>query len=229
MKPLFALGSRLAPLRQLRVQGAQLLRQVRGIPQRHANPYATHVPVLVALGQVLPVRRVLELGCGQFSTATLLDRELFPSLCRLDSYEHDPAWAARVEEELGADKRLHLCAVDEPMSAVAARLPISTYDLIFIDDSLTAEARAATIQAVAAAELGVCVAVIHDFEQTVYQQAAAGFRHRFAFTALNPFTGVAWNDAPLHGSALRRFNRLIASFVGRTPPEARSLWLALLR
>src|SRR5574341_819530 len=102
------------------------------VPPRAENPYATHVPVLVALARVIPVRRVLELGCGRYSTFTFLNRVAFPQLEQLYSLENDRDWAARIAAEAGTDARLSLRFVDGLLAAAVAAMELSSYDLILI-------------------------------------------------------------------------------------------------
>src|SRR5579859_3848467 len=75
---------------------------------RSAKPYTTHLPALLALRFLRPIRRVLELGAGEHSTLAFLDRECFPELETLLSFEQDPQWAERVKTLAGSDARLSL-------------------------------------------------------------------------------------------------------------------------
>ena len=217
------------PMRSLRACARQLARRVQGLPERHANPYATHLPVLVALAQIVPVRRVAEFGCGMYSTLTFLDRAVFPELIQLDSFENDVAWVERLRAAVGGDSRVRLTPVAGPMSRAVDDLPLYAYDLIFIDDSLTAEERVATIRAVSSARPLPGIVVIHDFEHPLYQHAAADFAQRFRFVALNPNSGVAWDAAHIDEGQLRQLQRVLARHATRVQPDDRAAWLQLLR
>jgi len=51
----------------------------------------------------------------------------------------------------------------------------------------------------------------------VYRSAARGFAHRFRFTALNPNTGVAWNQARLEASYLQKVNSIVKTHYREIP------------
>lgn len=209
----------------------RLVRRVinRVVPQppgRHENPYATHIPALVGLGRLLELERVIELGCGQYSSLTLLDRAAFPRLAVLDSYDTDREWLEKVREMSG-DARVSLHHVDGAMAEAVPSLDLASCDLIFIDDSLTVEERSATIRSVTAARSSNprLVAVVHDFENVEYREAASGFAHVFAFTSLNPNTGVMWDEAPLDPARLRRIDDLVRRHSRRLQPDGVGEWL----
>jgi hypothetical protein len=65
-------------------------------PPRAPNEFATHIPILIGIARILPIRHVLELGCGTYSTLTFLNRTALPDLIGLDSLETDLAWAERL-------------------------------------------------------------------------------------------------------------------------------------
>src|ERR1700752_5425053 len=125
-----------------------LLRPVKktlfGPAPRAKNDYATHVPVLIGLSKIGPIKSVLELGSGKYSTLTFLNREVFPDLEVLDSFETDPDWAERVRELVKLDKRATMHVVDGPMVEAVGRIDLDVYDLVFVDDSSTSVDRATT-------------------------------------------------------------------------------------
>ena len=155
----------------------------------HANPYATHLPVLSAVASVIKVRSVLELGSGPFSTSLFLDRRMFPDLEKLTSYEDDPSWAAAVTERVGTDPRLDFRVVESVSHSVPA--DVGDYDLVFIDDSRLTVERTQTIESVAAMAPKGLVA-IHDFELRSYRHAAKVFDHRRIFRTFTPQVGFCW-------------------------------------
>ena len=174
------------------------------------NPYTTHMPVLAAVARLLPVQRVLEFGCGEYSTLTFLNREVFPNLERLDSYENKQSWAELVRQRSGDDSRLTLTTVAGSMSSVVDGIDSSAYDLVFLDDSTNlADRSQATMEAVAVNAHLRNVLIIHDFEHQAYRAAAYPFGRSFRFTALNPNTGVVWRDAELRRADLKSVNRSI--------------------
>lgn len=192
--------------------------------RRHANPYATHLPVLLGLARLYPVRRVLELGCGFNSTLTFLNRAAFGNLQSLVSYENDPQWARQVAARAGNDSRLTLHQVAGPIHTVVRGLDLGDYDLVLVDDATEAAQRAATIRAVAGRCPAACLVAIHDFEVEAYQSAARAFRRSFCFTAFNPHTGLAWNDARRDTRHLKRLNALIRRRTPLLAPDDLAGW-----
>jgi SAM-dependent methyltransferase len=160
---------------------------------RAANDYATHVPILIGLARLREIRRVLEFGCGYYSTLTFLNRTAFPHLERLVSIENDAAWAATVHEAATEDARWTLKLVNGEIADCIRNIDLEVFDLILIDDSKSSAQRAATIRAVAARHPQTPWIAIHDFEVEEYRQAAAGFVQRHRFKAFNPETGVVSN------------------------------------
>ncbi len=151
------------------------------------DPYATHLPVLRALGRHLPIRSVLEFGAGLYSTCEFLNRGSFPHLDSLVSIEDDAGWRKRMADFI--DDPRWICPLVPPIDGLLES-PVG-FDLIFIDDGLQVSERVLTIKAVAEASVP-CIVVIHDFEQMAYQQAA-DFKHLHFFTQAVPWTAVLWN------------------------------------
>ena len=179
------------------------------LPARAPNPYLTHIPILMAAGRWWRIRRVLELGCGEFSTKLFLDMRCFPDLQQLDSYENDPAWAERIREQFGANPRLRLHLVEGLVAKAVEGVDIESFDLILIDDSSSGRERCDTIGAVAAAKPQRAIVIIHDFEFLPYRQAAGLFRHRYRFTGMNPNIGIAWNRAQVSRRSLQDLDRAL--------------------
>ena len=84
--------------------------------------------------------------------------------------------------------RATLSHVPTAIATALEDVDVNDYDVIFVDDSTETKDRVRTIQVVAKRCSYHPVVVIHDFETREYQ-AAKGFHHRFAFTALTPKTG----------------------------------------
>lgn len=205
----------------------RLRRALDSAPPRATNAYATHVPVLVGLARMFKIRSVLEFGSGTYSTLTFLDRRAFPDLERIDSYETDGEWLRRVEADGAADMRLSLRPVTGLMAGVAAIVDINDYDLVLIDDSVDEHSRAATIHEIARRATGRTTVAIHDFEVIGYRRAAEAIPHRFAFTALNPQTGVCWREPAFDVRHLKRLNAVIARHSRQLEPDDRASWLKL--
>jgi predicted O-methyltransferase YrrM len=178
------------------------------------KPFASHVPVLIALANIVRPKSVLELGSGLYSTGTFLNRSLFPELEHLDTWEDDPTWIRTIKQTLGGDSRLELHTAQAPIHKSITGVVLSQYDVIFIDDSKQDEDRAQTISTVVANRTSRNVIVIHDFEKPCYRSASAGPAHSAAMTALLPNTGVLWDrpDARLRtildvDQTIRRYRR----------------------
>jgi predicted O-methyltransferase YrrM len=186
------------------------------------------VPVLVGLARLFKVERVLELGCGIYSTPLFLDRNAFPDLIGLHSMENDPYWAAQLAPLIGLDPRGVLTVVPGPISQALDDVKLRDYDLILVDDSTGAEQRAATIRQLAGRCSASSLVVIHDYDVRDYRDAASGFQKRFAFTALNPSTGVGWSDWFLDKRRLRRLNKLITRFSSSLKTEDPKPWVEVM-
>jgi hypothetical protein len=146
------------------------------------NAYASHLPVLQSFGH-LNIHRVLELGAGKFSTTLFLDREAFPVLVRLDSYEDDPHWRNLIHRTID-DKRLRSLSQ-------YARLDPDDYDLILIDSGRSADERITAIQHIVSLNTKAIV-IIHDYDNPYYQ-AVTRFEHIRIYSQLTPWTAVCWN------------------------------------
>lgn len=180
------------------------------------HPYATHLPVLVGLARLRPIRRVLELGSGLHSTPLFLNRHIYTDLDSLVSLEDDPAWTETVRASAGHDSRLDLRTV----AHVSAAIPrdISEFDLIFVDDSRTCTERTATIIAVHERNPRGLVA-IHDFEQRSYRRAGRLFANQLVFNSLTPQVGLLWSTADVDRRELMRLRSLISANVPIAPTD----------
>lgn len=179
-----------------------LYRTKGGLRPEHPDSYATHQPILIGIARLRAVKNVLELGSGPFSTTMFLNREAFPELQSLVSYEDVPAWRDKVMEAVGEDERLDLRLVDAVHESAgdASRGP---YDLIFIDNSARMKLRESTMRAVGRAQPLQTAVVIHDFEWKPYRQAIKEtFENVVIFDTFTPQTGVAWNGFALDRSAV---------------------------
>lgn len=194
--------------------------------RRADNPYATHMPVLAGLARLFPIRRVIEFGSGEYSTLTFLNRATFPDLEALYSYENDPEWAQRIASQIKGDARATLTVVEGAMHEHVPTIEDWGTDLIFIDDSLTATDRAATIRAVAAHAQPASLIAIHDFEVLDYRQAAQAWPRRFVFSGYTPHVGLLWrHKAPAPRNKLRALDKLIAAHADSLAPDDVAGWL----
>lgn len=215
-------------LRGLKAALGPVKRRLLGPVARAANDYATHIPVLLALAQSVKVERVLELGCGQFSTLTFVNRRAFPALLELDSIETDQAWLDKVALMTSNDSRLRTSLVQGAMSSAMEQMELGKYDLILVDDSSSSAERAGTIIALAARKPTRAIVAIHDFEVRPYRDAAAGFQHRFTFNAFNPQTGIGWYGKKELAGALRHSNSVIKRYAKKLEPDDIEGWKEVL-
>jgi hypothetical protein len=161
----------------------------------YTDPYSTHLPVLYALGELLPIEYVLELGAGLRSTPAFLDRARFPYLKMLTSYEPNVVWRQRVRDLIRVyNPRWTLISELEPNTLTGWGVASNGFEeLIFIDNGDVEADRIPVIEVIARAKPSAVV-VIHDFERVAYQEAAAGFEHRVVCNSLTPHTAVLWNE-----------------------------------
>lgn len=182
-------------------------------PARSESPYATHIPVLAAVSEVFPIRRVIEFGSGLDSTPAFLDATVFPEITNLTSFENNADWWHRVNAHVGRDPRVDMRQVPGKMSEAVSTAGLDHADLILIDDSDCAADRCATIRKVLWSASADSLVLIHDFEVEVYREAAS-FPYRFVFDAVNPNTGLL-SGSPLPMRRLHRLNRLISRWSRR--------------
>jgi predicted O-methyltransferase YrrM len=202
----------------LKAMMSPVIRALRRTPERAEKDYATHLPVLIGLANVSRIQRVLEFGCGQFSTLTFLDRAIFPDLQHLETLENDQSWLEKVLQSSSRDARLKTTLVNGEMESTVGSLPLNEFDLIFVDDSTSAEQRAKTIAAIAARRVQACVA-IHDFEVQVYRQASSPFEHRHIFRSYNPETAVVWNGDSTKARSMRAIDSVLKRFSRKLAPD----------
>jgi len=159
------------------------------------DKYATHVPVLKALGEIVDVRNVIEFGGGIHSTGTFLDKRFFPKLKTMYTFETDPKWRKILALEFSnmGDGRWWLLAEEMfvHLTDVSKR---EMWDVIFIDDGVNAEQRRSTIISVCSQKPSAFV-VIHDYEVWQYHIAQEYMDHVLVFDKLVPNTAILWNGS----------------------------------
>lgn len=191
---------------------------------RHANPYATHLPVLVAIARVWRIDSVLELGSGHYSSLTFLDRSCFPDLKRLVSWENDRTWFEEMKPVIGADSRAEYRFIAGPIAAGLDRESITSATLILIDDSTTATDRAATIARVAELARPETLVLVHDFETAEYLTAAELYPQRYVFEAFMPQTGLLSLGRTFPMRRLQRLDRSIRRASEIVAPNDLAAW-----
>ena len=215
-------------MQQLTARSWRKLKSVlQPLPPRAQNAYATHIPVLIGLAVLRPIRRVLEFGCGHYSTRTFLQRSAFPELTELQSVENDPGWAETTREAVHDDARSNVTVVSGAMCEAVPKFDLETFDLILVDDSTDAKDRAATIRALCSLHPSNPWLVIHDYEVEEYRLASAEFKERFTFKAYNPHTGLVANSG--FSSAVRTLDHHLKNNCSRLAPDNTEDWLRILR
>jgi len=202
---------------------------------RCLDPYGSHVPVLLILATCLKPRRVLELGCGVYSTLTFLDVHSFPSLEHLVSVETDPEWLERVGAMVRSDPRWQPRMV-EGASSVAdwlrfggTSLAIDEFDLILVDDSANDIQRRQTLGALFCARPTPPI-VVHDVECARLRTRLWTRRPYVVFDAFNPQTGLCNLGAGSELSKLKHANAVLRTLRNQAL-AARNLqeWVAVGR
>ena len=163
-----------------------------GVKERCEQSYQTHLPVLLNLAQTLKPRKIVEFGMGHYSTSVFLNRDVFPAVEQLISFEDDREWFNAMNEKHGHDARFHARLVSPPMWRTAIQLKAEEWDLIFVDDSRTEIERAKTLLALRLTR-GITkrpAVVIHDVELPRIRAASLIFPHRQYASELNPQTGI---------------------------------------
>lgn len=196
-----------------------------GPAERATNDYATHLPILVGLARSVTVRSVLELGCGHYSTLTFLNRDVFPDLQSLDSYETDPVWAATIKASIDTDSRSTLNLVDGLIADSLAQTDLEAYDLILVDDSENADERTKTIRTLVDRRPRRPIVVLHDFEVPAYANVAKSFRYGYSFRVFNPETGVVWESAPRNRKTFKQIESVLRQHARKLQPDDVPGWV----
>lgn len=189
-------------------------------------PYTTHMPVLTAIPRLTRVERVLELGCGDFSTLTFLNRSIYPDLQVIHSWEDDREWMERVRSAVADDPRIQMEFIEDWDESLRAR-DLADYDLIFVDNGRQFHERAATIRTVMKRVVPRNIVVIHDFEFTTYRIAAQASPHRYAFSVFFPHTGVTWQGDRLDRRRLQQVSRILRKNAQTVQPDQVESWARL--
>lgn len=188
--------------------------------QPYPQDHASHIPILVGIGKKFQIRRVLELGSGNYSTNLFLNRNVFPDLVELVSIERDLEWSRRVQDLNDTRVILNPDHLLEP----------SRFDLIFIDSSHTSH-RIAALKEYAAKPDITGLIVIHDSENPYYRNPFSLFPNWFDIDAYEPSTAVLWHN---HASpeairnTLQEISEIVVKFVSH-PPDDVSAWIGYFR
>jgi hypothetical protein len=200
--------------RILRDKGKKIYERQIGLAPRSDGEYATHVPILVGVAAALRPRLLIEFGSGIFSTLSLLDETAFPSIENVESYENNREWFEQMQDRVGPTSRLSLHYVDGDMHLSVEGINTSRADMIFVDDSPSAEERARTVRRIAR-RCGVGpVVVIHDCELLKLRLASRRFARTVYFDSFNPQTCAVWNGRPELEPILEKVNETIRKHAG---------------
>jgi hypothetical protein len=194
---------------KLRRQAVKLYDRSINLAPRSEEPYATHVPVLVGIAAAFKPNVLVEFGSGMFSTLSFLDRIAFPSLKAVRSYENNQQWFDQMRQRLPSNAGVDLEFVEGQMYRAVDRATTSAAAMIFIDDSVSAEERAHTVQEVARRCGPEPLVVMHDHDLLKLRLATHKFEHRIAFETYNPQTSVMWHGHPERRPVVEEVVRII--------------------
>lgn len=183
------------------------------------DPYATHLPVLVGLATRREIRAVLEIGSGKHSTALFMNKAIYRHTEEITSYENNSHWFAMMKSVVQGDSRVDLRFREGDLSDYVKEVDVSRYDLVFVDDAMTAAARAATVEAVL--RQNPKVVVIHDFEVFAYRRIAHRLSEPYRIKALLPNVGVCGN---MTRADLRRIEVVISKNKAKIPVDDVGQW-----
>jgi len=155
---------------------------------------STHIPVLDFVKRLSSVKRILEFGCGVYSTSKLLE---FPDLELLTSYEDNEIWFDKMANVNNDKLRL---IFESNLLHIARTIPLDEFDLIFIDSCDSQKKRADIIEQVSKRRPRAVV-IIHDLDDELerFPEAIVGFDNMAVYRRQWPATGIMWNQ--IEGSA----------------------------
>jgi predicted O-methyltransferase YrrM len=200
-----------------RSQVTNLYNRSIGLAHRSAEPYATHVPVLVGVAAAIRPQSLVEFGSGSFSTLSFLDDVAFPTIKRVDSYENNLEWFEQVRQRMPANPSVHLHYVEGDMYRAVDSVKTTSASMIFIDDSPTAQARVSTVEEVARLCGTGPVVVLHDNDLWRLRLSTRKFEHRISFDAFNPQCCVMWHGHPELEVVIQNVDRVIRQHSAFTP------------
>lgn len=173
--------------------------------------FASHIPILIGLTNVLKPKTILELGPGLYSTKLFLNESSLPNLIKFVCLESDYEWLEKVKPLFNQSTNHQLLYTSGKVSSYVKKID-DFFDLVFIDDSYTLDDRAESIKNISeSASLNKALIVIHDYEETKYQIASEKFSNRYIFRCFYPRIGVVWNGNIMKISDLRTIENKIYS------------------
>ena len=178
---------------------------------RSKNSFITHYPILVIICRILKIKKIIEFGSGKNSTTNLTNKKIFPYTDQITSYEDNSTWYKKIKKLIRNKKRINYIFTNK-ISKIINNLELNKFDLIFIDNSMDSLERIQTIKNVSKKKLSKAIVVLHDFEYFPYREATKGFNFSYRFRALNPNTGVVWNNKKLKIYTLKKIEQLLLTF-----------------
>jgi hypothetical protein len=187
----------------------EIFNRVIDLAPRSKEPYATHVPVLVGVAAICKPKLLIEFGSGSFSTLSFLDEVAFPSLQEARSYENNREWFEQIQEKSRHSSRVNLQYVEGDMHRAVSSANVADADMIFLDDSPTAETRVPTVKEVSRLCGERPIVILHDYELWRLRLAARKFENCVAFDTFHPQCCAVWHGHPERRRILENINRTI--------------------
>jgi hypothetical protein len=162
----------------------------------HEFPMTTHLPILIGTSRIARAASLLELGSGMNSTPYFENQDCFPTVKSVLSYEDDHEWYQKVKSTVSNFQKTELRFVDS-ISQNVLELITEDHNLIFIDDSDSAEKRQMTIMGALEKAGANSIIVVHDFENRTYQNVVRSPWKSAVFSNWKPYTGVLYQNSEL--------------------------------
>jgi len=96
------------------------------------NKYGSHVPLLHFIGKTFDIKLIVEFGLGKFSTPIFLNKDIFPSVEKLHSYETSKSWIRKIRKTF-SDSRHSITKISKEKDKLFNHKYPMDIDLIFID------------------------------------------------------------------------------------------------
>lgn len=168
----------------------------------------SHLVVLAALARLLPIKRVLEFGSGEWSTPFFLNKKAFPDLEYLESYETSLEWFDHVLAHVKDDQRVSLAYSGNLIEKIAS-IDLTKFDLCLIDSE--GSTRGQVINTIASRCPYNLIVVIHDYENSNHKVTTSGVREFVVTQVAGPHTCLVWKDERLHSSFCDRLLQEVAT------------------
>ncbi len=172
------------------------------IEQRADWPeFGSHVPALKAVGALLNSRavKVIEYGCGEYSTPVFCNRDDYPHCTSVVSYESNLQWMGKIQDEI-PDDRLKMYLT--PTARMADSIHPDA-DVVFIDCDYALDAkgdarwkpRRQLIEAYAKTERPVVLVHDSNFKGIAPAVEGAGYKYRAVYKPkYGPDTAILSNS-----------------------------------